>query len=279
MKRFLFLWLLVIAQGCCSPALQPERTATPSELQDVPSVVGDISVVRRPAYELAPGFKKDLAEKTGYAKRTNKRFETGFAVSAGKMQPGEEAFVRLDRAVRDSLKYRYRLTERNAALDIVAVVKEETTTSTEFRAALPEKEGALYLISAEALNDRGEAEDTLLSLIEVPERQLNARLYTDKETYHTKEPVTLYLENFGPTTLGFGLDYTLEVYEGGAWRALRFDVAVAALGVMLSPGGTYDEKLVLAERLPPGQYRAVKRFGAEGTELEATLAAPFLVVE
>jgi hypothetical protein len=279
MKMFALLLLFFLSPGC-SPVLIPDRTATPSAVQDLPSTVGDVSTVRRPQYELAQNVNEDLTEKTEYAERTNKWFKTGFAISAGTMLPGEEAFVRLDRAVRDSLKYRYRLTERNAALDVVSLVKEDTTTNNEFRVMLPQKEGALYLFSVEALNDRGEVEDTLLSLIEVPEQQLNARLYTDNESYHANEKVTLHLENFGPTALFFGLDYALEVYEGGAWRALRFDnVAVPALGISLSPGETYDQTLALAEKLPPGLYRAVKRFNADGTELEATLAAPFLIVE
>jgi len=279
MKRFAILLLLALTQGC-STAIHPVGIGAPSELQDVPSAIGDVTAVRRPLYEPNRNGIDDWAGKTEYAEKTDKWFKTGFAISAGTMLPGEEMVVSIDRSVRDSLKYRYRLTERDAALHLVAVLKEAITTSNEFRAALPAKEGALYLLSAEVLNEQGEAEDTLLSLIEVPEQQLNARLFTDKDAYHANESVTLHLENFGPTALFFGLDYTLEVYEGGAWRALRFDnVAVPALGVSLSPGETYDQPLVLAERLPPGLYRAAKSFDAEGTKLEATLAAPFLIVE
>jgi len=263
--------IVVLLSTACAPMMEKQI----SEFDRLPSSIGDTTVRHEPPFDLPVAFNEGLAEKTEYGEKTDKWFETGISMSAGKALPGEEVFFRLDRRS-GGLTFRYRLTERNAALENIGVIKEEVTSSASFSADLPDKEGALYLLSAEALNENGEVEDTLLSLIEVPTQSVNARLYTDKEVYRGRDEMTLHLENFGPTALSFGTEYTIERFENDEWHTLRSNQVFPAIGLAAKPGDIYKDTIRLPD-LPAGDYRIVKQMRGDGTEIEAALAAYFQV--
>lgn len=247
-----------------------------SEFYELPSSTGDVTTQHAPPFTLPINFNEDLAHRTGYVEGTNKWFRTGFSISAGKLQPAEKVIVHFRQGTAD-LNYRYRLTELNNSLEPIGLLKEEITSNRTFHADLPDEEGALYLLSAEVLNDNDEAEDTLLSLIEVPLQAMNAQLYTDREAYRGLDTLELQLENFGPTVLEHGAMYKIEQYENNVWRTLVFEnLAFNAIGYRLNSNDTFVQPIKLPG-LPKGTYRIVKEIRGEGTKLKASLAANFVV--
>ncbi|MFD0670027.1 immunoglobulin-like domain-containing protein [Cohnella sp. GCM10027633] len=250
-----------------------------SEYNELPSSVGDTSKLHDPPFVLPLNFNEGLEHRTEYGERTNRWLGSGFAIASGKVLPGEEISVYIYRVPGDRT-IRFQLTERNANLEKISLLKEEISLTGTFTANLPDKDGALYLLSAEVVNERGEVEDTLLSLIEVPPQALNAQLTTDKPEYEGSDVVLLKLENFGPTELFFGSSYQIERYEKNEWQTLTYNALVLfdMAGYTLKPGQNTIYKITLPG-LPAGIYRIVKSFDGKGTQLEATLAAPFQILE
>lgn len=251
-------------------------TTTESQHRQLPSSIGDISIQHEPAFVLPLDFNEGLAGKTEYGEQTNQWFGTGFSISAGKQLPGDQVKVQLNQHT-DHLTKRYQLTERNSSFENISLIEEKTTLERHFTVDLPNKEGALYLLSAEVLNEDHKVLDTLISLLEVPPQSMNAQLYTDQAQYRGHDTVILTLENFGPTELYHGTDYYIEQYDHQVWQRLVFEnIGFNAIGIRLSPHDTYEHQVRLPD-LPEGTYRIVKSFEAEGTQLRATLAAEFKV--
>ncbi|MFT4414333.1 immunoglobulin-like domain-containing protein [Fredinandcohnia humi] len=270
----LFFGLLLLV-ACKS---QSSWTLKASEFDELPNSIGNISTQHDSPFDFSGAFNEGIAEKTEYENPTEKWFLTGFSISAGNHLPGEEVQIQLEQHP-DDLIIRYQLTERNASLEKINLVKEEVNTNHQFKTNLPDKEGALYLLSAEVLDKNEQVEDTLLSLVGVPLQSMNAKLYTDKEAYHPNDTVLLQLENFGPTNLSFGAPYFLERFENNKWQRLLFEnKGFESIGITLEPNNIYEQSVDLPN-LPQGKYRIVKSFNGEGTELDATLATNFKVIE
>ncbi|MDG5790150.1 hypothetical protein QA612_22175 [Evansella sp. AB-P1] len=270
---FLFGLMFLVACGTTNMSdLDMEKSA----LGELQSSIGDVSTHHESAFDMTGAFNEGLSEKTEYGKETDKWFDTGFVISAGKKLPGERVTIQLTQHP-DDLKLRYQLTERNDSLEKIDLIEEEISSSHSFEVHLPDKEGVLYLLSVEVIDENDQVEDTLLSLVGVPLQSMNAKLYTDKDTYQPNNTVTLLLENFGPTELFFGTEYFIEKYENTEWHRITFDgLDFDDVGITLKAKDIYEQSISLPE-LPQGDYRIVKNITSEGTELEATLATEFQI--
>src|SRR5690606_20759194 len=88
---------------------------------------------------------------------------------------------------------------------------------------LPNEENVSYILSVEIMKDN-QVEDTRISFIYVPAKEMNASLSTDKTVYDkSNTSATLKLENYGPTFLTFGKAYTVEKKVNDKWRIVPLD--------------------------------------------------------
>ncbi|MRX72647.1 hypothetical protein GJU40_10860 [Bacillus lacus] len=276
---FLVVGLLFLA--ACTH-ISPSWHLKASEFDTLPNSIGDITVQHDAPFDLSEynkiSMRSEYEATTEYEDPTDKWVLKGGVISSGLHLPGDEIQIQL-KHLSNGPRIRYQLTERNASLEKVGIVKEEISTNQQFKTDLPDKEGALYLLSAEVLDLNYGVEDTLLTLVEVPLQAINAKLYTDKEEYRSYDSLILQLENFGPTTLSFGVDYSIEKFENGLWKSLVFEnMGFASIGIEVQPHDIFEQPVDLP-RLPQGKYRIVKSFSADGTKLDATLAADFEVIK
>ncbi|MBK5261571.1 MAG: hypothetical protein JJE17_03225 [Peptostreptococcaceae bacterium] len=138
-------------------------------------------------YSNIGGIVFDASQRTEYADFTGKWFGEGngnvsFGISAGIIDPNTEVSVSLmamsaheDKLGRD---VRFQLTERDKEDKLLEVIKEEkiyidTITSATYKeyfsTFLPDKEDTYYMLSTEILGENGQAEDTVVTRIHVPE--------------------------------------------------------------------------------------------------------------
>ncbi|MEK6264945.1 MAG: hypothetical protein N2B06_09290 [Clostridium sp.] len=133
------------------------------------------------------GIVFDASQRTEYADFTGKWFSEGngnisFGISAGVIDPNTEVSISLmamsahgAKLVRD---VRFQLTERDKEYKLLEVIEEEkvyidTITSASYKeyfsTFLPGKEDTYYMLSTEILDENGQAEDTVVTQIYVPE--------------------------------------------------------------------------------------------------------------
>lgn len=236
-----------------------------------------------------------LAEKTGDNPPTGKWFihegegEFGYGLTSGTAKPGDEFSVRIIGHEADGVEFhrsvRVQLTslvgdyeQDELFVDETVYLEKITKEENVFSGTLPEGENAHYLLRVEILDDEGMVEDSRLSLIYVPADEMNVAMYLDQDVYDVEDSeATLTLENFGPTILFFGMHYTIEKRIEGTWRVVPLDLAFIEIAIHLGVGGTHDQSVDLTE-LDKGEYRVIKNVGAENmNDLEATLAAEFII--
>lgn len=231
-----------------------------------------------------------LSDRTEYAAPTGEWFESSvrdpllFSYPGGIRQPGEKISVVFGENPANRT-IRIQLTGRDESLQNTGMISEtlERLSGTTFPAAqfdfqLPYEEGALYLLSIEILGEQEEIEDTFLSLMYVPKREVNAKLLlADANDAHSAGRV-LKLYNAGPSILYLGEDYHIEKNVGGTWMEHSIDKEFPAVGISLNPGQTY-ERTIRINGLDPGRYRVVKAFSTMGYSAEHTLASEFEVKE
>ncbi|GIP35294.1 immunoglobulin-like domain-containing protein [Paenibacillus sp. J2TS4] len=280
----------------CSQAVRPEMPNAPSpvvaDLQEVPDVIGDPE--RSPGgfrwHDLMEKDLDKLHEKTEYGPRTGKWFHGNsgepllFSYPSGIHEPGANLSVAF-RSNPGHRIIRIQLTKRDDNLQNTGLLEEsrDRLSGTTFPAAffdfqLPDEEGALYLLSIEIVGENEEVEDTVLSPIYVPKREVNARLTIDRPEQAEDGKQMLKLFNAGPSLLFFGKDYRLEKKIDGLWTWAPSEEAFPAIGIHLYPGEVYEELIKLKE-WTPGQYRVIKTFSSEGYKSEYTLAAEFEIQE
>lgn len=239
-------------------------------------------------------LSEDIIEKTEHETPTGKWFfhknrgKFGSGLSTGTKQAGEEYFVSLIGHKKDgeqlNREIQIQLTERDDQLerkdlieDEIVYVKKITNEEKIYSSKLPDKENVTYLLSVEILDDAGNVEDTIVSIIYVPAQEINAELKMDKNIYKQSEQIaTLILENFGPTFLNLGTYYTIEKKVEETWRIVPLDLNFNDIGIMLSPNRQYDQTIEI-DQLTSGEYRIVKEFYADGIDLSATLAVEFII--
>ncbi len=90
----------------------------------------------------------------------------------------------------------------------------------------------------------------------------------EQEAYDPNSKISMVLVNTGEEELSYGIDYRIERKVGKAWRKVPFGklVPIEDLGIGLSPGGVWRQKVQL-EDFTPGTYRYIKsvRFTKSGT--------------
>lgn len=240
------------------------------------------------------GYGEAIYEETEYEEPSgiwflhNGEGKLGYGLPAGTMQAGndwsislyghEPGGVPIQRDVRIQLTEREDLaTVKEVIIDEIIHVETVKDFETIYSGQLPDKENVIYLVSMEIRDESGEVEDTMVSFIHVPIEEINAGLMTDESTYSTSDKeLKLMLENYGPTTLFFGVYYSLEKLVDGKWRVVPQDLAFIDIGIMLSPGEEYEENIDISG-LTPGEYRVVKSIQADGLDLQETLAAEFTI--
>ncbi|WP_167360029.1 immunoglobulin-like domain-containing protein [Halobacillus dabanensis] len=86
----------------------------------------------------------------------------------------------------------------------------------------------------------------------------------------------MHVDNWGPTILEFGKPFNLQKFTNNNWKDAIGDMAFESIGYSLHPDKTYTQEIDLSRwDLEPGKYRIIKSFGAQNTDLEATLGVEF----
>lgn len=236
-----------------------------------------------------------LWKKTEYDAPTGKWFlhngsgHFGYGMPHGTFRAGDEFAVHLYGHNPDGetlqRTIRITLTERSNDFENLQTVIEEDVfievveegDHEILSAKLPEKENVKYVLSVQIVNDAGEVEDTLLSMLKVPAEEINATLHTDKEVYSDKDKeLTLIVKNEGPTDLFFGVYYSIEKLVDGEWEEIFLDTAFIDIGIQLPDGKEYEQKINI-EPLKPGSYRIYKDVMADGLDLKERLMVEFTV--
>lgn len=236
----------------------------------------------------------NLWDKTEYGEPTGKWFMHngagvfGYGMPFGTFRPGDDFSVSLfshsEGGDEVGRTFRITLTERTNDLQLIETVLEEDVyvehVSGEeeiFASSFPEKENVIYLLSVEVLNEAEEVEDTLLSLVKVPNDEINATLYTDKEMYEqSDQELTLTVKNDGPTDLVFGVYYTLEKKENDDWEEVVLEMAFIDIAIILAAGEEYKQTIPI-ESLEKGEYRIFKDVHADGLDISEKLMTSFTV--
>jgi hypothetical protein len=297
----LIMLLTIITLSACGQSSNPSKNASSNweigngELSDS---IGNNSTVKSGAIELiGQGFyheNTDQWQKLGFNTPTGTWFMHngsglfGYGLTVGTQAVGAEVTVRLlghnDNGETLDRDVRIQLTEFVEGIDdreliIEEIVHVDTVSSEEviFNSDLPEKENAIYVLSAEIVNDQGEVEDTRISTIYVPKQEMNAALSTDKSVYQKDDKeAMLTLSNYGPTFLMLGKSYSIEKMVNGEWRIVPLNLAFEDIGIILPVGDKY-EQIVDLSSLDTGEYRIVKDFHVDGIDLSATLASEFMI--
>lgn len=239
----------------------------------------------------------ELAERTDYNVPTGKWFiDQGEGIldsilTAGVQPAGAEFYVSLtENGTTEAVinrDVRIQLTVLAADYTKGEQIIEETvsidTLSDQekiYSGILPETTNISYLLSAEVLNENGEIEDTKLAMIYVPEPEINARLSMDEDIYgQTEQEATLVVENFGPTILTLGQNYSIEKKVNDSWRKVPLDMAFIAILYSVGIGKEHEQIVDLSE-LNEGEYRIIKDIMAQDfPDLAAKLAVEFTIEE
>jgi hypothetical protein len=237
-------------------------------------------------------YNEYLDIKTGYGPATGKWFNNstggsiGYTLSSGVMGPGENVLSIVDDyPLEKTLRFRLSELDKNykpiAILDELLITKSRINApwSPRYTSQLSEKEDMLYLLSVEALSTNEEIEDTILSVIYVPDQELKAKLSLDKQQYTTKEKPILKITNHGAVVINCGLTYYTEIYNGSDWEYAPIERVFPMPMITLKPGESYEQNVQIHD-LVPGKYRIYKDAKIEGiNERKLTPPIEFEVVE
>lgn len=159
------------------------------------SIINNIKLQRndREANSHSPnigGIVIDASQRTEYGDLTRKWFGEGkgnilFGISSGTLEPNTEVSVSLmamsERDGKLCKDVRFQLTERDKEDKLIEVIEEEklyidTITSASYKeyfsTYLLDKEDTYYMLSTEILDENGQAEDTAIARIYVPEADI-----------------------------------------------------------------------------------------------------------
>ncbi len=283
--------LAALLTGCGGEnGIRPEPTERTGQndptIGQLSSTIGDTSAIKRSGMLSSETL---LQAADDYGPRTEVWFRGVNNLgplnhfSAGEQQAGTDVGAGFD-VMPNVGQIRFQLTSRTADGKRDKLIGEYTAVSGEtaggradFSVKLPEQPNVNYLLSIEMLAADGKVEDTLLSALYVPYEEINAELSVG-DANEDEMLTRLKLYNAGPTDLFFGKGYALYSYEDGdAWSSVPGELAVESIGIIVSPGHTYEEKVYYPSRLAPGRYRLVKEISGHNTSLDAKLAAEFTI--
>lgn len=269
--------VLFLVVGCAAFTSSSSGGAGGESSNDIPDHIGSPNSMDVPNFK---GWSTEkISEESGYEPFTGEFFKGIYLTTTFFMaEPGEsvgtfESFP--------NQKVRVQLVERTRELEKVDMVKEEIFRNGEkLTVELPEKKGAIYTYSQEALSENDEVLDTDVSLFYVPREEFNARMYVEEDSYGVDETIQIKVENWGPTQLTFGKGYSLEKQSFGGWRSINKYEAFEDIGYFLDPHGTSIQEIDLEmQDVKPGTYRVVKTFDAAHTDITEQLAVEFNVEE
>ncbi|RKQ28124.1 hypothetical protein D8M06_19350 [Oceanobacillus halophilus] len=227
----LFLFLMI--SGCGSNVKNeniPAEEEWGEGLGELPNKIGEEQDLYGTNF-LSPGKSTNahkLSEYTEYQTPTGNWFlhdgqgHLGYGITSGTQKTGSPIFIDLisheGNGTTINKEIHIQLTQRNSELEKMELIIEETKSlgaikgeERIYSAKLPEQENVFYILSAEIIDEHGEVEDTLISLIYVPSEEMNVEINTNKETYQsTDSEATLKIKNDGPTILQLGKHYSLE---------------------------------------------------------------------
>ncbi|HEY6550582.1 MAG TPA: immunoglobulin-like domain-containing protein [Solirubrobacterales bacterium] len=151
-----------------------------------------------------------------------------------------------------------------------------------FKAGKP----ALYRLEITFTDPSGKRLARYGEYLRVLKPKLDARLALNGTTFKPGEHVTARLDNYGTTTLSFGLDRSIEYFDGTSWITAPNSAqgAVLAIGLGLGPGASAEcWGFTIPPNEPPGQYRFVVRADSsrglrQGGGEDLTLRSEFQVV-
>ena len=121
----------------------------------------------------------------------------------------------------------------------------------------------------------------LISTLRVPKQELNAKLSLNTKEFRSGETLELTIHNEGPTTIFFGLHYTIEYLdEDGEWRPATwlYPSYLYDILICLQPGKSYSQSIELFPA-SAGTYRISKEVEAQGTSISTTLTETFTVAD
>lgn len=236
----------------------------------------------------------EIIERTGYDMPTGEWFihddegELGYGLPSGTMEASSAYAIKLfahredgmqvERDIRIQLKAwdeNFKQSElfMEDLIHVVTISGEEEIYSNQ----LPEKESMIYVLSVEFIDEQGQVEDTMVSMIYVPTPEINAGLAIDNKTYlSADEQVTITLQNNGPTFLTTGESYKIEKKVNNSWKVVPLDISFEDIGILINPCDSYKQTIDI-DQLHLGEYRVIKTLYADGLDLSATLAVEFVV--
>lgn len=263
---------------------------------DLPKQIGHLDD-KQEALPLLDHYFEDyleIIEKTGYDMPTSKWFlhddegEFGYGLPSGTMEVGAayviELFAHQENSVQVDRDLRIQLTtweedfkQSKLVMEDIIHVKKVTDKADIYANQLPKEENKVYVLSVEFLDEQGEVEDTMVSMVYVPTPEINANVTTDQKVYPSAhEQVTLILQNDGPTFLTTGESYTIEKKVNNDWRVVPLDIGFNDIGILINPGDN-DKQTINIDQLSPGEYRLIKTIYADGLDQSASLATEFIV--
>lgn len=140
----------------------------------------------------------------------------------------------------------------------------------------PQKSDALYTLLTELLEKDGTVSDSVIYVIYVSGKVINAELKTDKEVYAPSETLHLQISNNGPTNLSFGVMYLIEKKGNDKWIPLNDHSSWTLQGYSSTPESDFTQNIELAD-LKAGTYRISKSVGVDGAEYGVSLYDTFEV--
>lgn len=221
----------------------------------------------------------EIYKKTGFPRYSGKLLSSYGVLPKGTTwvsKPNENVGYRINRLPKGN-QVRVSLVELDSSLKPVSTITNQTyDNGADFRMTLPNRSNVMYAMRLELLNDEDQTTDAMLRLIAVVSDEINAKLSTDKTIYNQNETLKFKLTNWGPTSLQFGSNYSLERLESGTWKRLNGWGAFTSELRGVGPKGEYEQTISIKDYgLKPGKYRVIKGVHAAEGKSHAELAAPF----
>mgnify|MGYP001481524656 CR=1 FL=1 len=290
LRKTLAIIALSFALSGCGGKPNPDSVSSPSAVVDT-TVAQLIDTVGNPdKVRLSAKLPREqaLAAANDYPPSTGKWFEgeNGFnlmtSYTSDETRAGSDVGAAIGK-IPDGRSVRFQLTSRDKAgkrMELIAEYlanhKNTIDGRLDFTCKIPEHPDTNYLLSMEILSPEGVVEDTFITPVFVPPNELNARLNVKPPEVGT-DRTELSIYNAGPTDLFLGYGYSIYRKEAEGWVSVPLDRAVPAIGIVVKPGGSFKEEVPFYPELQSGQYRVVKQFEGNQTDLSAKLAADFTV--
>ncbi|MUV38349.1 hypothetical protein JNUCC1_02187 [Lentibacillus sp. JNUCC-1] len=291
------LAFLLIVAGCGANSGNTNTEESAEKDWEVGS--GDLSdsvttgnVVAQPILPPPSEAGDQLLENTTYQLPSGKWFlhngdgVLGFSMPAGTMHPGDQWSIDLIAHERDAVNVnkdvRIKLDEVGEEFETQEVILDETIyletvegTHTIMHGRVPTERDSSYVFSVQVLRENGLVEDTLVSYIHVPVKEVNAALTIDQTNFSTSaDEAHIKMENDGPTVISLGKYYQIEKRVDETWRVVPLERSFNDIGIAVEPRGNYEQTVPIDD-LPPGTYRVVKTIWIDGFEEECDLAVEF----